>query len=1279
MKHFFAIFLILVTVFPHLTGAEKCALFLAGPSMAGEARRAFAGLKLPPGVRFRMIPDASNNALLQAEIARADLIIANGLVADFRKFLAESPGLEKKKIHLLGSPALRSRIPERLLAHCIFPMEPEVAAYRAYPSSANLRNMVLYLLRKELQIPLHVPAPEKGPQAGIIDPATGAVWQDAGAWFARHPLPPQFRGRVAVLIYGASGTPEKAVFLRPLVKAFADQGLEAVCFFGDEVHLIREFLLDRQGKARVDGVAAFSFKFKAGLSPVLQNALRDLDLPVVNALTLYRQTTAQWQDSPQGMNRFSVAFAMVAPEVSGLIEPTLLYGREMVQGEAVFIPNPGNMKRLAGRMAKWITLRRKVNSEKKVALFFYHPEGGKQDIGASYLNVPRSLTAIFKSLAENKYNTGGLEQFSEKAVTDRLTAGVRNVGQWAPGELEKLCRAGDVVRVPFARYREWFAALPEAFRQAVIREWGEPEEAQIMTKDGDFIIPVWQSGNLAILPEPMRGYAGDFQKMLHSKTLMPPHQYIAVYLWLRHTFRADAVIHLGRHGSQEWLPGKQLGLSENCAPAVLGGDMVNLYPYISDGIGEGILVKRRGGGVILAHLTPVLGEAGELPGLAPLADALKEWQSADPARKDAALQRVQELAAKSSWMQDAGIRDFSEDSLHQLQHYLEDLKSSSLPFGLHAFGISPGTPEIRRMTDLAGVSGKEREKMELLLQSAGRDEMDMLLRGLSGRFIPPGLSGDPVRTPAVLPAGRNFYGLDPDKFPTRDAYAKAGTAVENLIRQHQKNHNGAYPAQTAIVLWAGESVRTGGLNESILLRLIGMEPVWDTAGRVRTFRPVPGSRLGRPRLDAVVTASGAYRDQFAGLLAKLDRAQREAARLTDVENFLARHSAGIREDLIRKGVAPAAAEQAASCRIYTPEPGAYGVGVKRLAGASGMWEKNSEIAGSYFNRMRYGMNADGELRDAGESLSLQLKQTAIVLHSRSSTLYGVTDIDDMFQYMGGLALAVRTSQGRAPEQFIVDNRKSARVQVTPVRQFIASELRSRTLNPAWISAQQKENYAGARMIARMTDNLWGWQAVTPENVTSGQWQELYEVYQQDRYQLGVKEFFRQENAWAAQSVAARMLEAVRKEFWNAPQSIQTALARDYAQNVLDNGVACCDHTCNNPLLHQMVMNLISVPGVMTPEAVMQFKMAVEKAAARTLEAQIQEQRIRRAGALNPEQLAPRSSGKGQDTEIVQGYKMREARDEETKMSSSGIRWLSILTLTGLILLFLAGTCRRKQI
>ena len=1268
-----ALLLLLLTAF---AADAANVLYLAGASQSGAAKRAFRSLQLPADIRFRMIADGSDAAALNAAIAEADLVIANGLVAEFRDALAAAPNLGKVRIHLLGTEALRPRIPEKLLKHCVFPMDETVAQYRAHPTGANLRNLVCYIVGRELDRSVRADPPELTAKTGVIDPFSGKVYPSYRAWRAAHPAPADSRGRAAVLVYGASATPDGSAFLRPLCASLTARGIEPVVFFGDEVRLIKNELLDRRGRPRVDLVIAFAFKFKAGLSDAMKRALVELDLPVVNALTLYRQTTEEWRASPQGMNAFSVAFAMIAPEVSGLIEPTLLYGREMEDGTAVHTPMPENMARLADRAAKWIELRKKPAAEKRVALFFYHPEGGKQAIGASYLNVPRSICAIASALASAGYRTGGAEKLTEKALTDRLLAGVRNVGSWAPGELDALCAAGDCVTVDFAQYRKWFAELPAGFRASVVREWGEPEDAKMMARDGAFVIPVLKTGNLAILPEPMRGYLGDLKKLYHSATLAPPHQYVAVYLWLRRAFKADAVIHLGRHGSHEWLPGKQLGLSPDCAPAVLGGDMASFYPYIADGIGEGIMVKRRGAGVILSHLTPALGKAGTDRKAAALAEAINAYQSADPARKSDALARVRALAQAGTWMHDAGIADFSEASLHRLQHYLEDLREAVLPYGLHTYGAAPGAAEIAAMAEQSGLTGAEKKMLTKHLENAGSDEMDSLLRGLSGRFVRPGLSGDPVRSPASLPVGRNFYGFDPDKFPTREAFARAGQTVEKLIADYRAGHGGAYPARTAIVLWAGESVRTGGLNESILLHLIGMEPEHDRNGRVRGFRPIPAAKLGRPRLDAVVTTSGAYRDQFAGLLAKLDRAQRDAAKLTDVENYLARHNRDDRAALEKRGVSPADAERAASRRIYSPAPGSYGVGVNRLAGASGVWENNAEIAQVYLERMRYGMDADGGVRDAGGALAQQLKNAGLVLHSRSSTLYGVTDIDDMFQYMGGLALAVKTASGRAPGQFILDNRRSARVRVTPVGEFIAAELRTRTFDPAWIRAMQQENYAGARTMARMTDNLWGWQSVTPENVAPGAWQEMYEVFVKDRHRLHMREFFRRENAWAEQSVTARMLEAVRKGFWDAAPAVRTELARDYAASVIENGVACCDHTCNNPLLHQMVMDLISVPGVMTPETVAKFRVAVERAAKKSLSEQVRELREQRAklGKARPEPAAA-SRAEGDAPKPVRGYKMKETRDDETRMSSSGIRWVSILILTGLIALFLFAARR----
>ena len=364
-----------------LCAAEKRVLYLAGESNTAAAKRAFRSMELPEAIRFLVIPDASDRRLLETEIAGADLIIANGLVPEFRDALAASARLGETKIYLLGTEHLRPRIPRKLLGHINFPMEKAVAEYRSSLSPRNMRNLIRYLIHKELDSSVTFEPPQVKEKAGLIDPFTGKSYSSYRTYRKARPEA-NGNGRAVVMIYSAGNTPEETALLRPLADALEKRGIETTYAFGDEVALIRNFLLDGNGRSRFDIAIAFSFKFKAGLGEPLKNALADLDIPVINALKLYRQTSDEWEKSVQGMNNFSVAFAMIAPEVSGLIEPTLLIGRKTENGVVKEFPMSGNMERLAERAAKWVSLRKKANREKRVALFFYHPEGGKQSIGA---------------------------------------------------------------------------------------------------------------------------------------------------------------------------------------------------------------------------------------------------------------------------------------------------------------------------------------------------------------------------------------------------------------------------------------------------------------------------------------------------------------------------------------------------------------------------------------------------------------------------------------------------------------------------------------------------------------------------------------------------------------------------------------------------------------------------------------------------------------------------------------------------------------------------------
>ena len=1258
--------LLWMLLFPFLLTAENV-VFVGSASDSELFANAFKHLKLPEKIRFRYYcTQVDADPEIGRAVREADVLIVNARGRDVRRITEANFDAERTRLYALSSRLLKKGIPAK--------EPPELKAYRANSRPENFRNMVCWVVHRELDKQVKFEPPSTLPPIGVTHPGTRRVFGSIPEFQAKSK---HFRPGLPVIafaVHSASINRSELALFKAVTDESERQGLNILLVYGDEVKVIRRLLLDPQGRSYADAVLALSFKFKTSLGEELRLALKDLDRPVFNALRLYRQTTPEWEKSPLGMNNFSVAFAFIAPEISGLIEPSLLFGTQpktTPDGRKIQVPEtfPAAIRQTVSRLKKWAELRRKKNTEKKIAVFIYNGSGGKQNIGASYLNVPRSLVRIIRAMAQASYRTGGLEKLTEPQLTSELIRTARNIGSWAPGELDSLINGGNPVLLPLQTYEKWFAALPENFRKKVTAEWGAPRDSKIMFANGRFILPMLQRGNLVILPEPLRGWLDDPHKLLHSSTLAPPHQYLAVYLWLRHEFRADAMIHLGRHGSSEWLPGKQLGLDDADAPEIVRGNIPEIYPYISDGIGEGIIAKRRARAVMIAHLTPLLKTPSGEDFLPRLNELVSECQSAPPSVRPDREKNLREFLTRHRLTERLKLDFTGKDWFEQVSGYTEK-RAAPAPFGLHAFGESPSEAEIGAMRPLLPEKG--RPAIERHLKNAGEDELSALLHALDGGFIEPGPSGDPLRNPRMLPAGRNFYSFDPDKVPSPAAMKKGAALAEKLLASEMQK-KGVLPRSAAILLWAGESVRTDGVNEAMALALMGMTLRYDRSGRIAGVVPVPGSQLRRPRIEVVITASGAYRDQFGSLLRLLDSARRQAARLTDAENFIQGNKPG----------------------IFFPKPGTYGTRVNKLAGASGSWEKSDDLAEVYLRSMSHTLDGQGNFTVDSKALAAQLGRVETVLQSRSSNVYGVTDIDEMYQYLGGLTLAAGKLSGKTPAAYIADLRDPASGSVGTLKNFLAAELDSRLFNPEWIKSMVRENYAGGKTLSRITDNFWGWQAVTPENITAADWSSLYEIYVQDRYKLGLKKFFAGENEWAYQSMTARMLEAVRKDYWNAPQQIRQTLAAEYAVSVIRQGMACCDHTCNNPMLNQMVLNLISLPGVMSPEMSMKFRAAVEKAGGASLDKLFRDRQEKlqqaRTGfgkrivdpvrkAENREKEQAGSSPAPSPEKPVRGFKMKPQRhaDEKTTLSSSGLQWTILTAVILLIAVFAFGAFRKAE-
>ncbi|MCK5712889.1 MAG: cobaltochelatase subunit CobN, partial [Hyphomicrobiaceae bacterium] len=377
----------------------------------------------------------------------------------------------------------------------------------------------------------------------------------------------------------------------------------------------------------------------------------------------------------------------------------------------------------------------------------------------------------------------------------------------------------------------------------------------------------------------------------------------------------------------------------SCAPEVLIGDIPNLYPYVVDDVGEGILAKRRGRGVIIDHATPPFKKGGIYEEYIKLTTLISEYETAGSVKiKRAKLERISAFSCELGLDKDLELEVIDETALETIEHYVIDLKTEMIPYGLHTFGISPTGEGLRETAQAIAAQGDQKaEYYQQLLSACGPAEMASLKRGLKGGYIAPASGNDPLRNPESLPTGKNFYAFDPDKVPSKEAWASGKKAAEELIAAYRKKHTGEFPEQIGVVLWAIETIRDQGINVATALQLMGMEPVWDRRDKVSGVKAQPGRLLERPRIDVLLQMSGLFRDTFSNVALLLDQAIKKAAVLTDIKNFIKQHSERLELDLLGRGMAPEEAEKLSTIRIFCAQPGNYGTKVADMTGASGLW------------------------------------------------------------------------------------------------------------------------------------------------------------------------------------------------------------------------------------------------------------------------------------------------------------------------------------------------------
>jgi cobaltochelatase CobN len=704
----------------------------------------------------------------------------------------------------------------------------------------------------------------------------------------------------------------------------------------------------------------------------------------------------------------------------------------------------------ADRAAGWARLGGRPAAERRVAVVLSdYPGIGGQRGHAVGLDSFASLTAIVSALAEAGYATGAAHGLQDAPARPLIAV---------------------------AEYRRLFSALPVALQRAATDAWSDPADDPAVT-EGWFTLPFVRLGNVVALVQPDRGGGLD-GRGYHDPARPPRHLYIALYLWLRTA--VDAVVHLGTHGSLEWLPGKAAALSAACWPRALLGGLPVIYPFIVNNPGEAAAAKRRLGAVTIGHLTPPLRAAGAHGEAAALERLIDEYAAADglDRRRTSALRsRILAHAGAAGLLAESGVTPDAgeDDALARLDAYLCDVKDLQIRDGLHVFGVPP-EPE-RRALLLTAVGVR--------IDDCAPAERAALLAALDGRFIQPGPAGAPsAGRRDVLPTGRNLASIDPRAVPTRAAVELAQKAADELLTRHRQEH-GDWPRRLVLNVWGAATMRTGGEDLALALVLIGARPVWDEgSSRVNGFEVLPLALLDRPRVDVTLRISGLFRDAFAAQIVLFDGAAAAIA---------------VRDEAPEWN--PLAGT--AGARVFGPLAGAYGVGTDWLEGSTGA----------------YGSGREGTA--APDALAERVRRADAFLHQQDHAETDLLDSPEFAAHIGGFAAAA-ASLGAAPALYHRDGR------VRTVSEQVVRVVRGRAANPRWIAGMRRHGYRGAAEIARGVEALHAYAATLPDRFDR-QFDLLFDATLGD---TEIDAFLQRENPEARAAMAARFAEARRSGLWH---------------------------------------------------------------------------------------------------------------------------------------------------
>ena len=1056
-------------------------------------------------------------------------------------------------------------------------------------SDANVLNLVRHVVdrgaegpRRILRGSLKVEAPVNYPEVGVYHPRmAGRFAEDALAL----PLPAQspVRGTVGLLLMRSYLLAGNAGHYDGVIASLEARGLRVIPAFAaglDSRPAIDAFFY-QHGRVCVDAVVSLTgFSLVGG--PAYNDAkgaeevLAGLDVPYLAAHPVEFQTLDQWGGSDRGLLPVESTIMVAIPELDGSTGPMVFGGRPGAPGVTCtgchhactfkaadtaqdMHSCPERATMLAARVAKLVALKRSERSERKVAivLFNFPPNAG--NIGtAAFLSVFESLQNTLVAMQGQGYRVELPKSVDD--LRDALLLG--NAAQYgADANVHTLISADDHVK-------------RERWLKDIEAQWGPAPGRQLSNGSSIFVLGK-QFGNVLVSVQPSFGYEGDPMRLLFEKGLTPTHAFSAFYRYLREDFKASAVLHFGTHGALEFMPGKQSGLGGTCWPDRLIDDLPNIYLYAANNPSEGAIAKRRSGATLVTYLTPPVAQAGLYKGLQELKASIERWRTLEPQSAErpetAALVQTQAAAldlcsAEPLW--DTSDRGDTDARVMHLYGEMLELECSLIPYGLHVSG-RPMQPAARvdmllAMADAAQTVPLERAGVEALVaghtidaamraghikksedalalmqmlakaneQLSTDTEVSALLHALDGGYIRPAPGGDVLRTPEVLPTGRNMHGFDPFRIPSAFAVRDGAKHAQLLLDRFIADGN-PLPESIAMVLWGSDNLKNEGAPIGQALALMGALPRFDSYGRIAGATLIPLAELGRPRVDVVITLSGIFRDLMPLQIKLLAEAAYLAASADEpVEmNWVRKHTLAYQQE-------HGCTMEIAALRVYGNAEGAYGSNVNNLVESS-RWSDEGELAETYKRRKGFAYGRTGRAVQHTALLTSALADVQLTYQNLDSVELGVTTVDNYFDTLGGITQAVKVAQGGKTPPVYIGDQTRGEASVRSLKEQVALETRTRMLNPKWFETMLEHGYEGVRQIESHVTNTMGWSATTGQ-VQPWVYQQLTETFMLDP---AMRERLAQLNPTASARVANRLIEASERNFWQPDAPTLDALRR----------------------------------------------------------------------------------------------------------------------------------------